>query len=507
MLQQPGHIWGVKMALNLYNTLSGKIEKFEPLGDPVRIYTCGLTVQSEPHVGHIRAALVRDILMRWLGHLGYRVLALENFTDVDDKIIEKQREQKRDWRMIAQDNIDTYLWACDQLNIKRATFYPRASQHMEEIIDLVQRLIDKGFAYEKKGDVYFKVRRLPDYGRLSKKSIDDLMSGARIAPAEAKDDPLDFALWKAAKPGEPYWLSPWGKGRPGWHIECSAMSMRYLGETFDIHTGGEDLIFPHHENELAQSFAATGKPFARFWLHNGWVTLTGEKVSKSTGHYSPIKEVLKEYSANVIRMFMLKTHYRKQLAFDDERLDEARSALATIKTYLDNVANKYVEVGQISEPLMLDAFTAAMNDDLNTSKALSVIYELIKKGYEKDDVKIVASVKFYFSLLGFAEEKSVSAEHYMDVMTIVMSVKEKLKQEGRTESIDDIASDFLVILERGEVWGLRTAVIELLLRIRNRFRKEKNYELADFIRKKLLESNIIVDDQSIDVSTYRVETK
>jgi cysteinyl-tRNA synthetase len=495
------------MALKLYNTLSGKTEDFEPLGDPVRIYTCGLTVQSEPHVGHIRAALVRDILMRWLGHLGYRVLALENFTDVDDKIIEKQKEQNRDWRMIAQDNIDTYLWACDQLNIKRATFYPRASQHMEEIIDLVQRLIDKGFAYEKKGDVYFKVRRLPNYGKLSKKSIDDLMSGARIAPTEAKDDPLDFALWKAAKPGEPHWLSPWGKGRPGWHIECSAMSMRYLGETFDIHTGGEDLIFPHHENELAQSFAATGKPFARFWLHNGWVTLTGEKMSKSTGHYSPIKDVLGKYSANVIRMFMLKTHYRKQLAYDDDRLDEARAALTTIKTYLDNAVNKYGEMKEISEPMLHAEFADAMNDDLNTSRALGVIYELIKKGNEVDDAEIAASVKYYFRLLGFVGDKTVSGEPYRDVMTILTGIREQIKKEGGTELVDDLARDFMDMLERSEAGGLRSAVINVLLRVRNRCRKEKNYKLADLIRDKLLEINIIVDDQSIDVSTYRVETK
>ncbi|MGD9380749.1 MAG: cysteine--tRNA ligase, partial [candidate division WOR-3 bacterium] len=329
------------MALRLHNTLTGKTEDFVPLAETVRIYTCGLTVQSEPHVGHIRAALVRDILMRWLKFSGYKVMALENFTDVDDKIIEKQKELKKDWRVIAQEHIDTYLEACDRLNIERASFYPKASQHIEEIINLVELLVKKGFAYEKKGDVYFRVRKFPDYGKLSKKSIDDLMAGARIAPTESKDDPLDFALWKAAKKDEPYWLSPWGKGRPGWHIECSAMSMRYLGETFDIHTGGEDLVFPHHENEIAQSVAATGKPFARYWLHNGWVTLTGEKMSKSTGHYSPIEEVLDKYSANVVRMFMLKTHYRKQLAYNDERLDEARAALTTIRTYLDNAANKY----------------------------------------------------------------------------------------------------------------------------------------------------------------------
>ena len=490
------------MGLRLYNTMGGKLEDFKPLGDPVRIYTCGLTVQSEPHVGHIRAAMVRDTLMRWLGHLGYRVVALENFTDVDDKIIEKQKEQNKDWRMIAQDNIDTYLWACDRLNIERATFYPRASQHMEEIIDLVARLVEKGFAYEKKGDVYFRVRKFPEYGKLSKKTIDELMSGARIAPTESKDDPLDFALWKAAKPGEPYWLSPWGKGRPGWHIECSAMSMRYLGETFDIHTGGEDLIFPHHENELAQSLAATGKPFARFWMHNGWVTLTGEKMSKSTGHYSPIKEVLEKYSANVIRMFMLKTHYRKQLAYDDERLDEARAALTTITTYLDNAANKFGDIGKTSEPMMLEAFTEAMNDDLNTSKALSIIYDLIRKGHETDDVNIAASIEYYMVLLGFVKESSVPEELSAGVITILSEVRKRLQNEGMHALLSEIAGDCVDIIESKGSSGVRSIVIDLLLAIRNKLRKEKNYELADYIRQRLLDNNIIVDDQS-DGSIFR----
>jgi cysteinyl-tRNA synthetase len=471
------------MALKLYNTLSGRLEKFVPLGDTVRIYTCGLTVQSEPHVGHIRAALVRDILMRWLNYLEYKVVALENFTDVDDKIIEKQKEFQKDWRLIAQEHIDTYLWSCDKLNIKRANFYPRASQHMEEIISLVQRLVEKGFAYEKNGDVYFRVRKFSDYGKLSKKSIDDLLAGARIAPTESKDDPLDFALWKAAKPNEPFWLSPWGKGRPGWHIECSAMSMRHLGETFDIHTGGEDLVFPHHENEIAQSMAATGKPFAKYWLHNGWVTLTGEKMSKSTGHYSPIVEVLERYSGNVIRMYMLKTHYRKQLAYDDERLDEARAALTTIRIYLDNAANKYGELKKISEPMMLDAFVEAMNDDLNTSKALGIVYELIKQGNEEDDVKIAASVKYYYSLLGFRYEVETVIEPYRDVMKILAEVEKRLANE------------------------LYPKIIALLLYVRNVLRKEKNYELADYIRKRLLENNIIIDDQSIDASTFRLEAK
>jgi cysteinyl-tRNA synthetase len=490
------------MALKLYSTLNGKLEEFVPLSDTVRIYTCGLTVQSEPHVGHIRAALVRDILMRWLKFLGFRILALENFTDVDDKIIEKQKEFKKDWRMIAQEHIDTYLRACDALNIERATFYPRASQHIEEIISLVQLLIDKGFAYEKEGDVYFRVRKFPDYGKLSKKSIDDLMAGARITPTDVKDDPLDFALWKASKPHEPYWLSPWGKGRPGWHIECSAMSMRYLGETFDIHTGGEDLIFPHHENEIAQSIAATGKPFARYWLHNGWVTLTGEKMSKSTGHYSPIIEVLQDYSANVIRMFMLKTHYRKQLEYAPERLEEARSALATIRVFLD----KHTAVTEATKPLMLQEFTDAMNDDLNTSRALGIIHELINKGYENGDPEIAASVKHYFLLLGFVDEVAFE-ETFRDVIKILGDVREQLRNKNKQNMLDDIGRDFLEMFENESVRSVRPALIRLLLTVRERLRAEKDFELADHIRDRLHDIHIIVDDQGRGGSTYRVEVR
>jgi cysteinyl-tRNA synthetase len=455
-------------------------------------------------VGHIRAALSRDILMRWLSYLGYTVMALENFTDVDDKIIEKQKEYNKDWRIIGEENIETYLWACDKINIKRADVYPRASQHIEEIITLVQQLIVKGFAYEKSGDVYFRVRKFPDYGKLSKKSIDELMVGARIAPTESKDDPLDFALWKAAKPGEPYWLSPWGKGRPGWHIECSAMSMHYLGETFDIHTGGEDLVFPHHENEIAQSVAATGKEFVRYWLHNGWVTLTGEKMSKSTGHYSPIKEVLDRYDPNVIRLFMLKTHYRKQLEYADERLDEARSAYITMKTYFD----KHGDLPQISEPLMLDKFTEAMNDDLNTPRAIGIIYELITKGYESNESEkkeIAASVKYYYSLLGFTEQVEPTDESYKEVMKILSDVKKRLREEKRDSVLDNSINidDFELLKDVKNVYPL---IIKLLQRIRNELRKEKDYEFADYIRERLSKSGIFIDDGTAG-STYRIEVK
>lgn len=425
------------MGLRLYNTLTRKTEEFKPRGDTVGIYTCGLTVQGPPHVGHIRSAITRDILIRWLEYSGYTVKSIENFTDIDDKIIEKQRKNKEDWRMIAHRHIEKYLRACDILNIKRATFYPWASQHMEEIIVLVKKLIDKSFAYEKKGDVYFRVRKFPNYGRLSKKSIDELISGARIAPAESKEDPLDFALWKAAKPDEPSWLSPWGKGRPGWHIECSAMSMHYLGESFDIHTGGEDLIFPHHENEIAQSVAATGKEYVRYWLHNGWVTLGGEKMAKSTGHYFLIEDVLKNYSPNVIRLYLLKTQYRNQIEFSKDRLDEAKAAYSRIKISVE----EFKELPEKIEPLMLGEFTEAMNDDLNTPKALGKIYDLVKKGHEKKSVEIAASIKYYLAVLGFREELENSGELSCQLIDIILHIRNKLRNEKKYDLADKIRTD------------------------------------------------------------------
>ncbi len=447
------------MPLKLYNTLSQQLEDFVPSGRTVGIYSCGLTVQGPPHVGHIRAVMTRDILERWLVHLGYKVKAIENFTDVDDKIIHKQRELNLDWRIIAEENIRKYVDLCEFLNILKPDFYPRASLHIEEIIGLIQRLIERNFAYVKSGDVYFRVRKFVDYGKLSKKSIDDLVSGARIEPTELKDDPLDFALWKGAKSGEPYWLSPWGRGRPGWHIECSAMSMHYLGESFDIHMGGEDLIFPHHENEIAQSEAATGKPFVRYWLHNGMVNITGEKMAKSTGRYFLMEDIARDFSANVIRLFLLKTHYRSPIEFSKERLEEAKSAFARIQTFLD----KCDEVSDNVVIKGLDDFTQAMNDDLNTPRALGIVFELVNRGYQTNGREFVHSVKEFLKILGFKEE---------------------------AKKTDDISPKLL----------------EILLNLRNQLRENKDYELSDDIRKRLSELGIVIDDGK-DKSAYRWEVK
>jgi cysteinyl-tRNA synthetase len=480
--------------------MTRSLEEFVPIREVVGIYSCGLTVQGLPHIGHIRAAITRDVLARWLQYLGYTTKTIENFTDIDDKIIEKQKEYSTDWRIIAETNIKAYLSACDLLNIQPTTVYPRASQHIEEIISIVKQLVDKGYAYEVQGDVYFKVRSFPDYGKLSKKSIDDLVSGARIEPTEHKKDPLDFALWKAAKSDEPYWFSPWGKGRPGWHIECSAMSMHHLGETFDIHTGGEDLIFPHHENEIAQSCAATDAKFARYWLHNGWVTLKGEKMSKSTGHFFLIDELLREYSPNVVRMYLLKTHYRNQIEFSRERLDEARAAYLRIAAFLSG----FKSLPDLDKPAQVDKFTEAMNDDLNAPRALGIIFDLVNKGYETDDPEIAASVEHLMAALGFRKDKPTVP--FSDVVEVIRNVSDRLKNDNKEGLVAEVWNEQLQFIDSFKtVDDVFPSFVDFLLRVRNRLRKEKNYELADFIRDELGARGIQIRDKGTDASTYRLE--
>src|SRR5580765_4024262 len=301
----------------------------------VGMYVCGMTVQNKPHVGHIRASLSAEVMRRYFEHLGHTVTYVYNFTDVDDKIIERAASEGVEYQSVSERNIDSYLRFADLHNILRATHYPRATQHIGEMHAMIAKLIEKGFAYAGGGDVYYDVRRKSDYGKLSGRRVDELREGYRIEPGEAKRDPLDFALWKGAKPGEPAWESPWGPGRPGWHIECSAMAMKYLGERFDIHGGGQDLIFPHHENEIAQSEAASGKPFANFWTENGMVNLSGEKMSKSTGKLFFIEDIAASADPEVVRFYLLSTHYRSPIDFSHDRLEEARIAYQRLRTPLE----------------------------------------------------------------------------------------------------------------------------------------------------------------------------
>jgi len=375
--------------LRIHDTMDGKKKDFVPVREGrVGMYFCGLTVQSEPHVGHMRVALVADVFKRYLSFKGYDVTFCVNFTDIDDKIIEKAVAEGVPYTTIAQRNIDKFMEFLAFLGAVKANVYLRATEHIPEIIALVQRLIEKGVAYESGGCVYFEVRKWPSYGKLSKRRLDDLLAGAseRVETDERKRHPEDFAVWKVAKEGEPSWPSPWGNGRPGWHIECSAMSMKYLGEHFDIHGGGTELIFPHHENEVAQSEAATGNPYVNHWVHHGLVNLTGEKMSKSTGHFRTMAEISSRFPADVVRFYLLSTYYRSEIEFSEERLVEAGAAVERFENLFRTLARVVGADGDgarapAPSPAVAEArsrFIEAMDDDLNTAQAIGHLFDLVR---------------------------------------------------------------------------------------------------------------------------------
>src|SRR5512138_3161613 len=373
--------------IRLYNTLTRKVEDFETL-EPnlVKMYVCGVTVYNDAHVGHAMSALVFDIIRRYLEYRGYAVRYVMNFTDVDDKIINRANQLGEDPAKLAQRYIDDYRRNLQDLNVLPATSNPRATQTMKQIISMIQQLGEEGYAYAPgNGDVYFRVTKDPDYGKLSGRKLEDMQAGARIEVGEAKEHPMDFALWKAAKPGEIFWESPWGKGRPGWHIECSAMNLAELGEQIDIHGGGNDLIFPHHENEIAQTESYTGKPFARYWVHNGMLQLGGEKMSKSLGNIVSIKDFLKKRDADVMRMLVLSGSYRAPLSFNEETQDAAEKSLERLKSALrpasasaKGLAPEAASALSSQAESTKQAFLSAMDDDFNTPLALAALYELVK---------------------------------------------------------------------------------------------------------------------------------
>ncbi|MDO4572267.1 MAG: cysteine--tRNA ligase [Clostridia bacterium] len=373
--------------MQLYNTMTRKKEELVPL-EPgrVRMYACGPTVYNYFHIGNARPFIVFDTLRRYLEYRGYAVTFVQNFTDIDDKMIRRAAEEGLSVKALGERFIEEYYRDADALGVERATANPRATEHIGEIIRLVETLVQKGHAYAaENGDVYFSVRSFPGYGKLSGQNIDDLENGARVDPGELKRDPLDFALWKGAKPGEPSWESPWGQGRPGWHIECSAMSMNLLGPSFDIHAGGQDLIFPHHENEIAQSEAATGRPFARYWLHNGYINIDNQKMSKSLGNFFTVREIAAEFDLEALRLFMLGVHYRNPVNFSRELLQQAESALERLRNARERLrAAQTVETTPEDAAFMasLDAFKtrfeAAMDDDLNTADALGALFDMAR---------------------------------------------------------------------------------------------------------------------------------
>ncbi len=460
--------------IRLTDTLRGEKVEFKPLEDrTVKMYVCGPTVYDHAHIGHARSAVVFDVIRRWFEYRGYKVIFVRNYTDIDDKIIKRSREEGIPWYEVANKYIASYEEDMKALNVKEPTYKPRVTEHIREIIELIDGLIEKGYAYQVDGDVYFSVEKFPEYGKLSKRKVDELLAGARIEPGEKKRNPLDFALWKASKEGEPGWESPWGYGRPGWHIECSAMSMKYLGETMDIHGGGLDLIFPHHENEIAQSEAYTGKTFARYWVHNGFVMVNKEKMSKSLGNFFTIKDILKKYRPDVLRFFLLSTHYRSPIDFSFDRLEEAKRSFDRLLNFIrlrESIDGLDVVEGEGS-PVDVGAykreFEFSMDDDFNTAKALGILFEVVKEGNLLRDRAL--------------REGKLTKEEKLSLIDAVNFVEGSLKTLGFK-------------LETGEVKGIEEELIKLLIEVRGELRKKKEFALADLIRDRLKELGIALED-------------
>ena len=464
--------------LKVYNTMTRQKEEFKPLKPgEVSIYCCGVTPYNHPHIGNARPFVTWDVIRRYFAKKGYRVHYIQNFTDVDDKIIAAANKEGVTWKDISDRYIKAYFEAMDALNVRHADVYPRVSETMPEIIAMVQDLIDKGFAYVVDGDVFYSVEKFAGYGKLSGRDLEDMKAGARIEVDTRKHHPMDFALWKSAKPGEPSWDSPWGKGRPGWHIECSTMSLKYLGEKFDFHGGGSDLIFPHHENEITQSQACIGDDhsFAQYWLHNGFITIHNEKMSKSKNNFFTVKDILKEYPGEVIRFFILQTHYRSPLDFSDERLKEAQTSLGRLtntKEYSDELAKKEGTADTAAElaataDKLLKNFYEAMDDDFNTALAISQMFALSKEIniYYQD----VTNGSKAFDAEDFAKVRA----DYLEMAGII----------GIFEQQEAAGND-----------GLADKLMEIIIAIRQDARKEKNWALADKLRDELKEAGIILED-------------
>ncbi|WP_276900718.1 cysteine--tRNA ligase [Dialister micraerophilus] len=468
--------------IKVYNTLKREKQIFKPIEEgKVKIYVCGVTPYNHPHIGNARPAVTWDIIRRYLEYIGYHVDFIQNFTDVDDKIINKANAEESDWKTVSTRYIDAYFKVMDALHIRRADIYPYVSKHMEDIIDMVKTLIEKGHAYVLGNDVYYDISTFKDYCKLSGRKVEDMLAGARVMVNTAKRNPGDFALWKGAKPGEPFWESPWGNGRPGWHIECSVMSTHYLGATFDFHGGGSDLIFPHHENEIAQSEGATGQKFVKYWLHNGFITINSEKMSKSLNNFFLVKDVLEKYSGDALRYFLLSTHYRSPLDFSDERLEEAEKNMSKLKDVIARIKEMEKEDGKVetNESVSLkkaaartiEEFRQAMNDDFNTGLATGVLFDFVK------------DINIYYNAVnsGIAIDKEAVIEAKETFKTI-LDILGILESEWNTQE-SYAGSDY-------------DALMEMILSVRETARKEKQYKLADEIRDKLAELGITVEDSA-----------
>ncbi len=483
------HHGGEKSALRIYNTLTGKKEEFVPVKPgEVGMYVCGVTVYDYCHLGHARVSVVFDVIRRYLESKGLKVKYIRNFTDIDDKIINRAKEEAITAEEVAKRFTEEYYRDMDRLGVDRADVEPKATDHIGEIIEIVKGLIGRGYAYEAGGDIFFNVRKFEGYGRLSKRDLDEMMAGARVEIDERKKDPLDFVLWKASKEGEPSWSSPWGQGRPGWHIECSAMSMKHLTETFDIHAGGKDLVFPHHENEIAQSEAYTGKPFVRFWMHNGFVNINQEKMSKSLGNFFTIREILNIYDPEIVRFFLLSTHYRSPIDFSDRNLEETEEALDRFYTMLGR-ANRFLaesktgeeeEIGDDAKSLMnginlfRKGFDESMDDDFNTAQALGHIFELTR------------NINRFLD----KEEKGKGG------LKVLRFAKDAIKEKGKILNLFlREPEEWFNALRRVNASELSEEEIFKRIGERNEARNNKDWREADRIRKDLEQRGILLEDR------------
>ena len=511
------------MALTVFNTLGNRKEEFVPVSPGrVKIYACGVTVYDLCHIGHARANVTFDIIVRYLRYRGYEVTFVRNFTDIDDKIIQRAHREKTDYLTISNRYIEAFYEDFDRLGLVRPDVEPRATDHIPEIIGLVGRLIEAGKAYAVNGDVYYSVRGFAEYGKLSGKNTEDLLSGARVEVDDRKRDPLDFALWKASKSGEPAWDSPWGPGRPGWHIECSAMAMKHLGETFDIHGGGKDLVFPHHENEIAQSEGAPGKPFARYWIHNGFVNVDSEKMSKSLGNFFTLRDVLEKVKPDVLRFFLVSSHYRSPIDYTERSLAEAKAGLDRlyrVKEKAEACSSAGIEASSVPDgddfAALRDVekrFTEAMDDDFNTAAAVGHLFDAARAlnrlapadpSAEKEKTgEFLAGYAVLAPLFGVLGLLTSSAEEYFrgEIPQIATSAAAEHIYQGEGAEITTSAAS--EVIQRS---GISHEEIERRIEARRAARARKDFAEADRIRKELDALGIVLEDSKAG-TTWKYKT-
>ncbi len=487
--------------MKLYSTLSGAAAEFAPAGERVKMYVCGITPYSSSHVGHAFSSVVFDVLRRYLEFKGFRVHHVQNFTDIDDKIIARSTEEGVSYRELSDRYIEEYTDELARLRVAPAHVYPLATEAIPRMLEIIRKLVEKGHAYESGGDVYFRVEGCEGYGKLSHRSIDSMIAGARVEALEGKEHPMDFTLWKAAKPGEPAWESPWGPGRPGWHIECSAIALEHLGETLDIHGGGQDLVFPHHENEIAQSESYTGvTPFARFWVHNGMIRMGESKMSKSLGNLVGVSDALEGHSVDALRLFFLGSHYRSPLNYSDESLDAMERAAERLRNALRPGADASVN-GKLDADPFEARFTSAMDDDLNTPQAMGALFDLareINRARERRESVDAAQARLrrLGGVLGLALSEDAQGQDLpMDaLMSLFRETGSQLNASGQHKLAGWVEAHLQD--KDGET------IVETLLAIRRELRQNREYEMADAIRSRLGEMGFALED-SADGTTWR----